>query len=185
MPFDTLEDEALPADIDGLFIGGGFPETQLAKLSANMRLREQIKQVIEDGLPGYAECGGLMYLCQDMIQDNRRYPLCGIIAASVEMHKKPQGRGYVRLQIKPSHPWYRDSSVFPQTIQAHEFHHSALTGLAQDNDYAYSIDSGTGIDGFNDGIIMHNLVASYSHLRQTDQCFWVDDFISFVKLCKS
>ncbi len=185
VPFSTLIDPDLPDAIDGLFIGGGFPETQLAKLSANSGLRQQIKQAIDQGLPCYAECGGLMYLCQDLSIDQQTYPLCDVIAASVEMHKKPQGRGYVQLQINPSHPWYRNQSVPPKTVNAHEFHHSALSGFKQNSDYAYSIKRGTGIDGMNDGIIIYNLVASYTHLRQTDQCFWVDDFVSFVKTCKS
>lgn len=185
VPFSTLTDPALPANIDGLFIGGGFPETQLAELSANTSLRQDIKQAIDQGLPSYAECGGLMYLCRDLSQGKQSYPLCDVIPASVAMHKKPQGRGYVQLQINPAHPWYQGHNDYPQTLSAHEFHHSALSGLTQISDYAYSIKRGTGIDGVNDGIIINNLVASYTHLRQTDQCFWVDDFVSFVKTCKS
>ncbi len=185
VPFSTLQDPELPVDIDGLFIGGGFPETHLPELSANASLRDQVRQAIDQGLPVYAECGGLMYLCQDLILEQQHHPLCDVIPARVEMHNKPQGRGYVELEVASSHPWYRDRPGQLPSLKAHEFHHSALSGLTQVNDYAYSIRRGTGIDGVNDGIIINNLVASYTHLRQTDQCFWVDDFVSFVKTCKS
>ena len=85
------------------------------------------------------------------------------------------------LQAQPRHPWY-DAEI--PVIKAHEFHYSALKDLPDDLDYAYTIKRGTGIDGMNDGIIMHNLVANYSHLRRTDLCSWVDDFVAFVVQCK-
>lgn len=183
--FNTLDDFHLPEDIDGLFIGGGFPETQLEKISANTSMISSIRDSIEHGLPSYAECGGLMYLCTDVQQNEKSYPLCNVIPASVTMNKRPQGRGYVILQSNQSHPWYEEgTSPENYTIRAHEFHYSALQGLPDDLPYAYSMKRGTGIDGLNDGIIINNLLASYTHLRQTDQCSWVDNFVSFVKRVK-
>jgi len=85
------------------------------------------------------------------------------------------------LQAQARHPWY---DAQPPDIKAHEFHYSALEGLPENLEYAYTIKRGTGIDGLNDGIILHNLVANYSHLRRTDLCSWVDDFVSFVVKCK-
>jgi cobyrinic acid a,c-diamide synthase len=182
--FNALEDGSLPEAIDGLFIGGGFPETQAPQLSGNSSLMKDIKQHIEAGLPCYAECGGLMYLCKDLEVDNSLYPMCGVIPAQVNMNKKPQGRGYVILQPTDNHPWYRDNNGGETEIKAHEFHYSALHGLPEYLEYAYSIKRGTGIDGLNDGIIMHNTLASYTHLRRTDRCRWVDDFVCFVSECK-
>ncbi len=178
--FDALEDSRLPADIDGLFIGGGFPETQVEALSANQGLLSDIRLSIEQGLPAYAECGGLMYLCRDLMQAGTAWPLCNVIPASVVMSRKPQGRGYVVLEPRSDHPWYRDRSL-PGAIHAHEFHYSSLQYLSPDLTYAYAIRRGTGIDGMNDGIIRHNLVASYTHLRSTDLHSWVDDFVSFIR----
>jgi len=182
--FNALEDAALPDNIDGLFIGGGFPETQINALSANTSLLDNIRQHIENGLPAYAECGGLMYLCEGLTQDGQYYPLANVIPARVTMHQKPQGRGYVILQPNDEHPWYSAQTSAQEQIKAHEFHYSALQGLPDHLDYAYAIKRGTGIDGVNDGIMIHNLLASYTHLRRTDTCAWVDDFVSFVKSCK-
>ncbi len=182
IPFNCLKDSQLPSDIDGLFIGGGFPETQLAELSANQSMINSIKRAIQQGLPTYAECGGLMYLCSNLTYNGNTYPLCDVISATVNMHKRPQGRGYVILETNDTHPWFTDNR---QTINAHEFHYSAIQGLPEDTKYAYTIKRGTGIDNINDGIILYNLVASYSHLRHTDECLWVDNFVSFVKRCKN
>ncbi len=181
LPFDSLHDPHLPTAIDGLFIGGGFPETQVEKLSANQSLLTDIRQSIEQGLPSYAECGGLMYLCRDLMQAGTAWPLCNVIPASVVMSRKPQGRGYVVLEPRPDHPWYTDPA---QPIHAHEFHYSSLQYVADELTYGYAIKRGTGIDGMNDGIIRHNLVASYTHLRSTDLHSWVDDFVSFIRTCK-
>ena len=184
VPFDALDDSALPAKIDGLFIGGGFPEVKLERLSANTSMRDSIRTAIEQGLPSYAECGGLMYLCRDLEKDGQKLPLCDVIPATVAMHERPQGRGYVVLQPTDHHPWCNRAVRTPEPIKAHEFHYSYLRDLPANMIYAYRVARGKGIDGVNDGIILHNMVASYTHLRATDQCSWVDDFVSFVKKIK-
>jgi cobyrinic acid a,c-diamide synthase len=181
VPFDTLQDSSLPEAIDGLFIGGGFPEVLLGKLSGNVSMRESVKTAVEQGLPTYAECGGLMYLCNGLLQNDVELPLCGIIPATVKMNKRPQGRGYVTLQATTDHPWLEPHENGLRTVNAHEFHYSSLLGLPDNLRYAFSMKRGTGIDGANDGIILHNLLASYTHLRTTDQCSWVDDFVSHVR----
>ncbi len=185
VPFSPLFDKQLPVGIDGLFIGGGFPETQLEQLTANQFMRESIKTAIESGLPSDAECGGLMYLCRYLQQNDCDYPLCDVIPATVTMNQSPQGRGYVILESTPIHPWYQQDSGTTTLIKAHEFHYSSLLEIPENLNFAYAIKRGTGIDGMNDGIILHNLVASYSHLRRTDQCSWVDDFVLFVEKSKS
>src|SRR5512146_2707872 len=74
VPFDALRDEKLP-QVDALYIGGGFPETCAAELEANVSLRAQIKQAIEQGMPAYAECGGLMYLSRSIEFEGRSYQM--------------------------------------------------------------------------------------------------------------
>ena len=96
MPINTLIDPALP-DIDGLFIGGGFPETQMRALAANTRLMAEIRAGIAAGLPTYAECGGLMYLCKSLTWNGVRTPMVGAVPADAVMYEKPQGRGYARF----------------------------------------------------------------------------------------
>ncbi len=181
--FDTTRDASLPAQIDGLFIGGGFPENNLHSISKNTLLLLDIKQKIESGLPTYAECGGLMYLCRSICNEAKAVDMVGVIPADVVMHGKPQGRGYVKLQPYNHHPWC-NHKITPE-VRAHEFHYSSLINCDGPFDYAYRVDRGQGINGSNDGIILYNLLASYCHLRQTDSCPWVDQFVNFVSLCKT
>ncbi|RMG52394.1 MAG: cobyrinate a,c-diamide synthase [Gammaproteobacteria bacterium] len=181
VPFDALHDIHLP-EVDGLFIGGGFPETAAADLSANLHLRREIRAAIQAGLPAYAECGGLMYLCRNLVWGEQRHAMVGSIPADVEMHSRPQGRGYVMLEETPHHPWPR-LGMEPPTIHAHEFHYSALQGPPEGLPNAYTMKRGMGIDGAHDGIIYRNLLANYSHLRHTDHYPWVARFVEFVRRC--
>ena len=167
-----------------MFIGGGFPESLAASLAANDSMRGSIRRAIENGLPAYAECGGLMYLCRSLETHDGVHPMCGLIEADVKMNRRPQGRGYVVLSPTGQHPW-PGQGVRQVRIQAHEFHYSSLHGLPADSRFAYSMERGTGIDGVNDGIILRNLLASYTHLRSTDRYSWVDDFVSFIESHKS
>jgi len=185
VPFQATRERELPRAIDGLFIGGGFPESLAPQLSENHSMRTSISQAIQRGLPAYAECGGLMYLCQTLRIDDHDYPMCGLIPARVNMNQRPQGRGYVVLSPTNSHPWRRTGTTGRQPVQAHEFHYSSLEGLPDNTQFAYTMNRGTGIDGSNDGIILRNLLASYTHLRSTDRCSWVDDFVSFIESHKS
>jgi len=102
--FNALNDVYLPT-CDGLFLGGGFPETQMQKLEANKTLRARIKAAIEAGLPTYAECGGLMYLSRSISWHQDSHEMVGVIPADSTMHDRPQGRGYVHLRPTANHPW--------------------------------------------------------------------------------
>jgi cobyrinic acid a,c-diamide synthase len=173
---DTLSDTKLP-DIDGLFIGGGFPETQMAGLSANTALMMDIKAKIETGLPTYAECGGLMYLCESLSWNDARYNMVGVVPGDAVMHAKPQGRGYAHFEETSDHPWGQSE----KTVKAHEFHYASVENLPADLCYARQIKRGMGIDGQRDAIVMHNLVAGFCHLRSSDANPWVRNFVAFVR----
>jgi len=180
--FDTLKDEQLP-DVDGLFIGGGFPETQMQKLSQNQKMRTSIHQGIENGLPCYAECGGLMYLARSIRWQAEQHQMVGVIPGDVVMHERPQGRGYIRLQTTPDAPWPINNNS-EQAICGHEFHYSALENLPDNLVYAFNVKRGTGINGRQDGIVYKNLLANYAHLRNTRQSPWIHGFVNFVRKCK-
>ncbi|MGB5260422.1 MAG: cobyrinate a,c-diamide synthase [Gammaproteobacteria bacterium] len=182
VPFNALQDAALPA-IDGLFIGGGFPETCMAELEANRALRDNIRTAIENGLPAYAECGGLMYLSRSLSWQGRRCDMVGVIPADTVMHDKPQGRGYVRLRERPAAPWPGKPAT--EVIAAHEFHYSALVNLDREVDFAYEVVRGTGIDGRYDGLMLYNLLACYSHMRDTGRHHWVRRFVDFVRTSRA
>lgn len=182
-PFDTLHDVALP-DVDGLFIGGGFPETAMAALEQNEAMRMSIKCFIDQGGPAYAECGGLMYLCRSMQWEDKVSQMVGVLPADVKMHQKPQGRGYVRLCETSDHPW-PGRDVFTQHVNAHEFHYSGLEGLDATQKFAYKVERGFGVDGFHDGLIYKNLLANYSHMRNVGNNHWAERFVEYVRACKN
>jgi len=184
IPFDTLRDPALP-DIDGLFIGGGFPETSLQALEANTSLRSALRTAIEGGLPTYAECGGLMYLTRRLHWDGQSGEMVGVIPAEVQMETRPVGRGYVRLRETGHGPWPLPATNDGHaSFYAHEFHYSRLTGLPDGLTYAYQVERGYGIDGHHDGLVMHNLLASYAHLRDVAGNHWADRFVDHVRHCR-
>ncbi|MGD2056672.1 MAG: hydrogenobyrinic acid a,c-diamide synthase (glutamine-hydrolyzing), partial [Gammaproteobacteria bacterium] len=175
---DTLQDRTLP-DIDGLFIGGGFPESRMLELEANRTLREQIRDAIIRGLPVYAECGGLMYLSRSLQWKERCCEMVGVIPADSVMHERPRGRGYVRLQETAGLPWPGGNAR--EEFSAHEFHYSSLENISEPLDFAYHVTRGAGIDGKHDGIVIHNVLASYSHMRDTRQHRWAWRFVDFVR----
>jgi len=181
--FDALRDKSLPP-VDGLFIGGGFPEAHMEALAANTALRGDIRSAIEAGMPAYAECGGLMYLARGIEWNGRRAAMVGAIAADIVMHPRPVGRGYVHLRETGRGPWEQAGEGRTQTIRAHEFHYSSVENLAAGCEFAYEVERGHGIDGRHDGIVHRNLLASYSHLREVEGHPWARRFVNFVQRCK-
>jgi cobyrinic acid a,c-diamide synthase len=184
VPVDTLNDPALPA-IDGLLIGGGFPERHMDALAANRSLRAELRAAVESGLPVYAECGGLMYLCRRLVWGDKRCEMVGSIDADVVMQERPQGRGYVRLRETGKGRWPAvDERGDPKQLFGHEFHHSRLANTPGTFEFAYDVLRGHGVDGRHDGILHRNLLASYAHLRDVDECHWPSRFVSFVRSCR-
>jgi len=187
VPFSAISDEKLPDDIDALFIGGGFPETHMQELGSNGSMRKSIYDAIESGLPSYAECGGLMYLSQTLRWNGQSEPMVGIIPAVALMHDKPQGRGYVKLEETSAMPWpILGDKTESKMISAHEFHYSSvddITAMESKGCFAYKVHRGYGITGEYDGWVYKNLLANYSHMRDTDSCPWASRFIAFVKDC--
>ncbi len=179
---NSLIDKQLPDNIDGLFIGGGFPEECLSELQDNQSFRQSVFDAIESGLPTYAECGGLMYLCRSILTGEQQMNMVGIIPADAKMEDNPQGRGLIRFKETALMPW----PVEPEqgntpVISAHEFHYSHLINISKPLDYAYEIQRGSGIDGHHDGIVYKNLLACYAHLQDTSQNHWAKRFIQFIQ----
>ncbi len=181
VPFNALHDSRLP-EVDGLFIGGGFPETHMMQLQANASLRQEIRRAIEAGLPTYAECGGLMYMARSIRWGGEQCEMVGIIPGDVVMYEKPQGYGYVRLRTTGAHPW--TDGAMPTEFMAHEFHYSTLENLTPGLTFAYEMARGNGIDGKHDGFIYRNLLANYVHLRDVEAYPWTRHFVDFVRRCR-
>jgi len=182
VPFDTLRDARLPP-IDALFIGGGFPETQMDALAANAALRGALRAAIDAGLPAYAECGGLMYLARSITWNGRRATMAGALPVDIVMHARPVGRGYVHLRETGAGPWPARPAGAAAPIRAHEFHYSSVEHLAPGTRFAYAVERGHGIDGRHDGIVHRNLLASYAHLRDVADNHWAARFVEFARRC--
>ncbi len=172
--------------MDGLFIGGGFPETQMAALEANQTMLASIRSAIEGGLPTYAECGGLMYLSHSLTWRGETREMVGVIPGDAVMHPRPQGRGYVVREETGAGPWPLPPSRtgVPARIPVHEFHYASLENLPDDVTYAWRVVRGHGIDGQHDGIVQGNLLAGFSHLRDVEGHRWAGRFVAFVRACR-
>lgn len=170
VPFSPMKD-CLPDNLDGLLIGGGFPERYAKALAANCACREQLADAIANGLPVRAECGGLMYLCRTLEVEQVVWPMVGALKATAVMQDKPVGRGYMQLQPQ----FEKNPMQYAATMPAHEFHHSTVEFDAPPH-CLYRVSRGYGLDGVQDGVQVHNLVASYAHLRHTKATPWIDWF---------
>lgn len=183
VPFDTLDDARLP-DADGLFIGGGFPETHLPALAENRSLLEDIRQSLAAGMPAYAECGGLMYLAQSIRWQGDAFSMVGTVPGDIVVEDRPQGRGYVVLEETGNSLWPAASgrpSDSAGRIPAHEFHYARLKLLTDTPDYTHKVIRGYGIDGLHDGLVIGNLLTGFTHQRNTAANPWVERFVAFVR----
>lgn len=183
---DPCRDSKFP-DVDALFIGGGFPETHMYDLEANINMRTAIKTAIENGLPAYAECGGLMYLARSIEWNDDKCSMVGSIDADIIMEKRPQGRGYVQLQETENSPWpgASDNIKNSHVINAHEFHYSRFKTVDKNVQFAFHVKRGVGINGESDGYVYKNLLANYTHQRNTRNNPWAQRFIDFARACKT
>ncbi|RME87718.1 MAG: cobyrinic acid a,c-diamide synthase, partial [Anaerolineae bacterium] len=172
--FSPLETPSLPA-VDGLYLGGGFPEVFMDALAANAGLRADLRAAIEAGMPVYAECGGLMYLARSLTWGTTTRPMVGALPCDVEMTPRPQGHGYVHLVTTGEHPWLPPE----QGVRGHEFHHSRLRDLDHAR-FAYRVQRGHGINGEADGIRYRNVLAGYTHLHALATPTWAPGFVNAV-----
>jgi len=159
VPFSPLNDK-LP-DVDGLYFGGGFPELWAADLEANESLREEVRECSAAGMPIYAECGGMMYLCMNMKELNGKVrKMCGVFDASVEMSTGLKALSYVEVLMT------KKTVLGPvgTSFRGHEFHYSFASHIGEVS-FAYLLNRGHGICDGLDGMTTENTLASYTHLH--------------------
>ena len=156
--FSPLSD-SLP-DVDAVYLGGGYPELHLPALESS-RCRQELKTATDSGMPVYGECGGLMYLTEE-IRSDKTYRMCGILPASAEMTSRIQALGYVKGETIASHSFLCSG----QSLAGHEFHYSQVHPSG-DARYALRLSRGKGIDGGKDGLISQNVLGCYTHVYFT------------------
>jgi cobyrinic acid a,c-diamide synthase len=168
-----LREQALP-EVDALYIGGGFPETHANELTANQTYRDQIKDLADQGLPIYAECGGLMYLGKELVLDRATYPMVGVFPLTFGLFRRPQGHGYTILKIEQDNPYYPAGSE----IRGHEFHYSKVVETPHKPiDMAFHVQRGAGLMDGQDGICYKNVLATYTHVHAFGTPAWAEALV--------
>ncbi|MGD8990658.1 MAG: cobyrinate a,c-diamide synthase [Desulfobacterales bacterium] len=163
-----LAQNPLPA-LDALYIGGGFPETHAQQLAENIGFRDALKVMAEDGLPIYAECGGLMYLGEELVLEQKAYPMVGILPLTFDFYPRPQGHGYTVVTVENPNPYYDIGAE----IRGHEFHYSrVLRWSGNEKDLVFRMQRGVGITKDKDGICYKNVLATYTHIHALGTPHW-------------
>ncbi len=167
VPLDSLAEKKLPA-IDALYIGGGFPETHAAQLADNRSMMESVKQRAEEGLPIYAECGGLIFLSRTLAVKDGVYPMAGLFPVDLRLHSSPVGHGYTLLQVDRTNPFFDIGA----TIKGHEFHYTDVVDLPENVETCLHVESGVGLGKKRDGFVYKQAVATYTHIHAAGVPGW-------------
>ena len=161
VPFSLLESRGLPSETDAVYLGGGFPEVHAAGLADNVSVRKDLVQAAEDGIPIFAECGGLMMLARTLRFEGKLYPMAGVLDLEIQQEKRPQGHGYVFGRVDRENPWFERGTI----LKGHEFHYSKVTGGEDLERTVVEIERGVGVGRDRDGIVKGRVWASYLHLH--------------------
>ena len=168
--FSPLSGDAM-LPVDALYIGGGFPETHAQQLVENVRFRDQLKSLAEDGLPVYAECGGLMYLGEALVLEGKSFPMAGVLPVVFGFSKKPAGHGYTIVTVDRKNPFFTVGTE----IKGHEFHYShVLKWSGDDENLAFKMRRGAGLIDKRDGACYKNVLATYTHIHALGTPHWAD-----------
>lgn len=174
IPINALTAEVLP-EIDGLYIGGGFPETSARELAANAGFRAALKKAAEEGLPIYAECGGLIYLGEQLTLEGVDYPLVGLFPIHFTLQAKPQAHGYTVLTADGDNPFYARGEI----IKGHEFRYSRVEYYGGDPaKLAFRMERGIGFKDGRDGLTMNNVLALYTHIHALGTPGWAPALVA-------
>jgi cobyrinic acid a,c-diamide synthase len=168
-----LAGKKLP-ELDALYIGGGFPETHAKELAQNESFSKEVQVLAENNLPIYAECGGLMYLGEELVLEGKSYPMAGVLPVSFDFYPRPQGHGYTIVTVENENPFYEIGTE----IRGHEFHYSrVLHWTGDDKDLIFRMQRGVGITKDKDGICYKNVLATYTHIHSLGTPQWVHALI--------
>lgn len=154
LTFSPLHDKMLPADLDGLYLGGGYPELHLQALSENAPMRTAIAQFSAGGGPIYAECGGFMYLTEEIFDaEGRAWPMAGVFPTRARMQRKLAKLGYTEIEARGGNGWIRRGD----RVRGHEFRYSVIDPMPESVVRAYTDDAA--------GYWTDETLGSYVHLH--------------------
>lgn len=178
VPFSPLHDGALPENLDGLYIGGGYPEEHAQSLSANHAMLESIRRFAQSNRLIYAECGGLMVVSQGIeTLDGARHPMLGLIPAWTRMCPRRKSLGYVEVTLTRESLWGNTGDV----LRGHEFHYSELTSLPANCETAYQVCYRRSGQPVAEGFQCGSVLASYAHLHFASRPEAVLHFVNRLK----
>ena len=170
--FSPLNDQKLPEGMDALYLGGGYPELHAEALSRNVSMRSAIAAWAHGGGVIHAECGGFMYLCEELIDlEGKVHAMAGVFPATVRMQSRLSRLGYRQPRLKMDCLWGKKGEV----LHGHEFHYSVIDRMTPDVETIYQLE-----DGRKEGFKVGNTVGGYLHLHfgQTEKN--VDAFYNYI-----
>jgi cobyrinic acid a,c-diamide synthase len=166
----ALHDPELP-DVDALYLGGGFPEAHAGRLAANRSFRRSVAGAIDRGLPVWAECGGLMYLAEGLVEGGERHEMVGALPLVVERTARPVGHGYVAARVDGANAFLPEGTE----LRGHEFHYSRAT--VGEVSTVLALERGTGLGKGRDGARRGRVVAAYTHLHALGVPEWAPSVV--------
>ncbi len=179
--FSPLNDRSVPDDVNGIFLGGGFPELNAEKLMENENMMNSILDSHKQGTIIYGECGGMMYLLEKLIDcDGRSFKMCRVLKGTSKMENGRQGLGYIIADVVSDNIICKRGDSF----RAHEFHWSKLMDIPDDNVFAYNTRKSNGKKYGFDGLLNKNVLASYSHVHFSSNPKLAKSFLSAMAVTK-
>ncbi|MDD5167259.1 MAG: cobyrinate a,c-diamide synthase [Syntrophales bacterium] len=179
--FSPLNDSRLPKDIDALYLGGGYPEEYAARLSNNKTMLVDVRRFAASRRPIYGECGGMMYLSQQITdRDGADYSMVGIPPAATRMLDRKSVLGYVEVELKADSLWGNKGTI----LRGHEFHYSELAGSPADHDAwlsVYAMKRRRTEVIVHEGFQRDSVLVSYVHLHLASRPEAIRHFISFCR----
>jgi len=175
---NALKDRTLP-EVDGIYLGGGFPEVYAEALAENESLRKDVYTAGEEGIPIFAECGGLMYLGKEILWKDKAYPMVGLLPIRFIVEPRPQGHGYVVARCVRANPYFPEGEI----IKGHEFHYSRpeILEYKPGMEFSFKLEKGTGFGGGKDGLQYKKIFASYVHIHFLAISYFPKNFLKEAK----
>ena len=160
--FSPLRSKHLPDDIKGLILGGGYPELHCQTLSGNKDLVAEIREFGLSGKPIYAECGGFMFLTEEIRDlDGQAFPMVGIFPMRAKMEHRLKALGYREVVT------IKDSILGPEgtKVRGHEFHYSQIQSVDPDSECIYTMMDRKAVLHDKEGFVKKSALGSYVHLH--------------------